>query len=125
MNAVTRLYKTTLTELAVPSTYEGNNVTRISSSAFTDFERLETLTLGQNIAVISSSAFQSCAELKNVSLPSSLTLLEDYIFEGCHNLTNVTYAGTVAEWEAIEKQSSWNGDAFFTGVCTDGTVEVS
>ena len=125
MSTVTRLYKTALTELAIPSTYEGNNVTRISPSAFTDFERLETLTLGENMTVISSSAFQNCVALKNVSLPSSLTLLEDYIFEGCHNLTNVTYAGTVSEWEAIEKQTSWNGDASFTVVCTDGTVEVS
>ena len=42
----------------------------------------------------------------------------------CSNLTAIRYEGTVAEWNAIEKESDWDkGSDNYTVYCIDGEIK--
>ena len=65
--------------------------------------------------------FRDCANLESVSIPSGVIMLGRNVFENCPKLTNVTFAGTMAQWEAIEKENDWNyGMSTNTIHCSDG-----
>jgi hypothetical protein len=43
----------------------------------------------------------------------------------CKSLTTITYAGTVEEWNAIEKSGSWDSNIPATEVtCSNGSVSL-
>ena len=58
---------------------------------------------------ISNAAFIQCFELTSITIPNSVTSIGDYTFAGCSNLNTVNYGGTIAQWNDIEKGTSWCG----------------
>lgn len=63
--------------------------------------------------------------LTHASIGTSVKSIIEYAFNGCSNLTNITYRGTMAEWEGITFDDTWNaGCPEMTVTCTDGTITV-
>lgn len=77
----------------------------IGDNAFTSCGHLTEVRLPEGLTSVGSSAFAACQSLKTVSLPLSLTEIGVSAFEYCNSLSNVYYAGTQAQWEAVDVES--------------------
>ncbi len=55
-----------------------------------------------------------------------VTSIGNSAFNRCSSLTNITFKGTKAQWNAIEKNYSWDGyTGNYTVRCTDGYITKS
>ena len=64
--------------------------------------------------------------MTGLELPDSLTEIQSGALSGCTRLENIQFAGTMAQWAAIEKGEGWNEGVPATVVhCTDGDVKKS
>ncbi len=107
------------TSFAIP-----DGVTSIGSYAFYDCSSLTSVTIGDSVT-IDTFAFYDCSSLTNVTLSDGVTALGGSVFWNCGNLISVTFRGTIAQWDRIEKSSTWeNGSAIKIVVCSDGTVSI-
>ena len=51
--------------------------------------------------------------------------ISDCAFASCDSLTSVTFEGTMAEWDAVDKDSYWNDySSLGAVVCSEGAVPV-
>lgn len=74
---------------------------------------------------IGNNAFEDCSSLTSVTIGNSVTSIGTWAFDGCTSLTSVTFEGTVEQWNAVVKGSSWKDNCPFTDVkCSGGTVSV-
>ena len=61
--------------------------------------------------------------LEKITLPTTIRKLCTGVMQNCPALTTVVYKGTTAQWEAIEKEAGWIGEAAsVTIVCSDGNI---
>lgn len=117
----------------------GEGVAEVGDQAFGESFDLETLYLGDGVTILGEGAFISDFKLhvsfgensslsriktsglipvyRDTVLPRSLAQLDQGAILG----DEVGYAGTVAEWEAIEKHEEWCSEPI-TVHCTDGDV---
>lgn len=125
---VTEIYSVALSncdfieEIVIP---EG--VTVIRNQAFYRCVNLKKITLPSTLEYIYDSAFADCESLVSIVIPREVKLIETWAFRDCKNLTKFTFAGTVAEWNAIQKGmgNNWNDGCPFTVIhCSDGDVEL-
>lgn len=89
---------------------------------------ITNITLPEGLEEIESSAFYDCKYLTTVYLPVSLNKLGAGIFS-CAAVNELHYAGTMAQFEAIEKptygvwySSCWTLHAV---ICTDGDIPIT
>lgn len=130
-----------LEKIALP-----DSVTSIGGSAFHSCNKLEKITLPSSVTSIGNSAFASCSELTEITIPSGVTSIEKDVFSACKKLEKITipssvtvigngafsycsklqtinYDGSMEQWNAIEKKSSWNeSTGNYTIYCTDGEI---
>lgn len=77
-----------------------------------------------SVTSIGEYAFDQCGWLGYFTIPKSVTFIEKYAFTYC-NFNEIKFSGTVAEWNAIEKDFGWKYGVRTTKViCSDGEVEV-
>ena len=106
--------------LVIPSSHDGKPVSALQSRAFKERNSINEVVIPETIKIIPLSAFYGCKALTSIYLPSSLEKMEYLAFYGCKQLSDVYYAGTKAQWKAIE-----DGGAIDTKVtihCTDGDI---
>lgn len=123
----------------------GAGVEVIGSGAFKNCTKLKDITFSDNITTICNQSFWGCHALTEIELPKKLTEIYEQAFIFCKNLKKVTiknkprrigvqafafsalqsieFAGTISQWNAIEKGNRWNEDTWFDSVvsCSDGT----
>ena len=76
-----------------------------------------------NSTSISSHAFYGYTSITEVVIPDSVTSIGDNAFAFCANLTKINYMGTVAQWNSINKQPTWDySTGTYTIYCTDGSI---
>ena len=71
-----------------------NKVEFISSCAFCNCSRLQTVTFGNNVSVVYYGAFEGCSELEDVRLNHGLLEIGQYAFRGT-NITKLFIPDTV------------------------------
>ena len=95
---------TSLTSVTIP-----DSVTSIDVCAFDGCKSLTSVTIPNSVTSIGDCAFQYCASLTSVTIPDSVTSINNGAFYDCTSLTDVYYAGSEAQWKAI--QISYGNDA--------------
>ncbi len=109
---------TEMTSIVIP-----DGVTSIGDNAFYNCSSLTSVTIGDGVTSISYQAFIGCSSLTSITIPDSVTSISNSAFSGCSSLTDITFAGTKAQWKAIEKGYSWNNNTGnYTIHCTDGDI---
>lgn len=123
----------------------GAGVSTVGELAFFGCNKLETLHIGQDVTYIGPDALREAGSgsygpgvqitfdencrltelseqafwtsLRDTILPTSITRINYWVFYG----GEISYAGTIAEWEAIEKDEAWCCEPI-TVHCADGDV---
>ena len=83
-----------LTDVTIPSTYQGVTVTSIAARAF-ESSSVTSITLPDSINSIGEYAFRSCSNLTSVNLPEGITDLPKYLFFSCSSLTGISLPSTL------------------------------
>lgn len=83
-----------VTDIEIPSTYQGVPVTSIGANAFHG-TRIQSIKIPESVTMIGKEAFENCSLLSSVSLPEGLTELGTYIFGFCQNLKIITLPSTL------------------------------
>ncbi|MBQ3639775.1 MAG: leucine-rich repeat protein [Clostridia bacterium] len=73
------------------------------------------------VETIEADAFIFCKALSAVALPHTLKRIDLTCFYFCSDSLEVTYAGTLEEWEAVEKPIAHAFPNFPQVICSDGT----
>lgn len=110
-------YKTRLTEITIP-----NNVKVIGAYAFYDCESLKTVNIGDGVTKIEEMAFAECDYMQSLELGAGLTFIGEGACTNCSGLTLITFNGTTAQWDTVERDSSWryNLPWWLNVLCADG-----
>jgi len=91
--------------------------------AFFGCDELKSVIISDGVTHIGSLAFNCCRELESVTIPASVTSIARKAFYDCRFLSTIVFEGTVEEWNALGKGSSWNYKVPATEVqCSDGTA---
>ena len=122
----------------------GNGVTEIQSRAFKDCAELSTVTLGTNVQIIGEECFYECYDLTNIVLPDSIKRIEKSAFQATnlksvvigsslefigekafsfYGLKDIYFNGAKAQWNAIEKGTSWQPWSSYTVHCSNGDIK--
>ncbi len=113
-------YTGTEKEITLPNDFNGHDY-EINGHAF-EYLDLTSITLSDGVTAIGDSAFKDCDALTSLTITSSVSKISGSVFYGC-NLFTLQYTGTVADWNAIVKDTYWNNNApRFTVECTDGNA---
>lgn len=86
----------------------GDGVSSIGNSAFVDCSGLTSITIPNSVSVIGAYAFKRCTSLATVTMSAFVQVIKTEAFCGCMALMNIIFKGTPAQWDAIEKGSSWD-----------------
>ena len=66
-------------------------------------------TVRYEAAEVGEELFTRCINLSSLTLAHSVKKLGARIFPYCENLHTITYEGTLAEWQALPKDDTWDG----------------
>lgn len=106
-----------LTSINIP---EG--VTHIGHNAFHGNSSITSINIPNSVIFIGVS-FIECSGLTSINIPAGVTYLDMGTFDGCSSLMSITFNGTIAQWNAMSKDSNWNRNCVATYVqCSDGQV---
>ena len=111
------------TELTVPAT-----VTNMGTRVFEACPALTTVRY--EAPTLSDFTFTSCPNLSSVTIAKTVTRIGSHWMNYCPLLKEIIYEGSLAEWNAIEKQSNWDANSGQNAqhgldkvICTDGFME--
>lgn len=79
----------TVTELTIPSEYNGEPITDLSPNVFQDSKHLRSIYVPDSVKRIWGCAFENCTSLETVRLPEKLNMFTSYIFWKCTSLKEV------------------------------------
>ena len=115
-------------ELVIPSTYvdsKGNKykVTMDYGNGF-GYLSAQKITLPDGFKEI-HEGFDMCMYVKRIYLPKTITKLYGEVLTSCVSLQTIYFAGTKAQWNAIDKDERWNFNApAFDVSCSDGIINI-
>ncbi len=99
-----------------------DSVKAIGMSAFETCSELNRAVLG-GVIEIGRYAFLDCTALEEVYLPATLRKIDDYAFFHCYRLKSVIFAGSMADWNAVEKGKMWDKKiGKYCVHCSDGDL---
>jgi hypothetical protein len=108
----------------LPSITLGANVTSIYDSAFERCSNLTGIVIPEKVTRIEIATFHSCMNLVTVNLPAGITYIGRDAFMLCSSLRTINFAGTMAQWNAMERDENWKDYVSnFDVVCIDGVIE--
>ncbi|MBE6536484.1 MAG: leucine-rich repeat domain-containing protein [Ruminococcaceae bacterium] len=88
-------YDGSATYINIPDEYEGKPVTRISSNAFYDKNKIVSVVIPDSVTYIGNDTFHDCDRLTSVTIGNGVTSIGDDAFLGCDRLTSVTIGNGV------------------------------
>lgn len=121
----TIVYRAFYRRYSLTSVSIGNSVTSIGDEAFRDCTRLTSIIITNSVTSIGNNAFSNCTGLTSVTIGIGVAHIADGAFYYCTGLTTISYAGTIAQYNAITKSTSWHVNVPATVVhCTDGDAPI-
>ena len=88
-----------------------------------DMQEDGVFVIKEGITKIKDYALKGLKDLTSITIPDSVTSIGYKAFSGCSGLTAINFQGTMAQWQAIGKGSSWDSNTGeYTVHCTDGTI---
>ena len=94
-----------------------------SESAVIRNGQVTEIVLPSSLQQLRYGALSGNKALTRVTLPRALSHIANDVFRDCVNLREICFAGTMQEWEQIEKDDKWDrGLTGYTVICSDGTV---
>ena len=103
----------------------------INNAAFKDCTAMKTVEMGNNDVSLYSYVFSGCSSLENIKLPDKLSSLGLYMFKGCESLKEITVPDSVISITTgtfencpVAKLTILNGDCMITGKDVFGDVEI-
>ena len=82
-------YLGSTSEVVIPKSIDGVNVTEIGSHCFTKNENVRSITVPDGVKTICNGAFEDCPELIEVNMSDSVEEVGDALFKGSYKLKNV------------------------------------
>lgn len=102
----------------------GNSVTSIGVSAFGGCTGLMSITIPDSVTSIGFRTFAYCSGLTSVTIGNGVTSISYEAFSSCNYLKRIEFAGTIAQWNKINKYDRWdNSTGAYKIYCTDGTID--
>ena len=86
-----------VTELAIPSEYNGEPITDLSPNVFQNSKHLRSIYVPDSVKRIWGCAFESCTSLETVRLPETLYMFNSYVFWKCTSLKEVILPKNLAD----------------------------
>ncbi|MBQ8372601.1 MAG: leucine-rich repeat domain-containing protein [Clostridia bacterium] len=80
--------KLSITKITIPSTYNGEPVTKIGGYAFA-YTGIVSVNIPDSVTEIGECAFLGCSSLADISLPSTLEMIGERAFYECSSLTEI------------------------------------
>ena len=74
----------------------------IEEMLFSDCSLLESVNIPDGVTKIDRYAFNECSSLSSITIPASVTFIGSCVFLSCSKLKTINYAGSAAQWSAIE-----------------------
>ena len=106
---VTELGMNAFAGTAIKSVTVPSSVVTVGAMAFSECQYLETVRYGGK--VISDRMFVRCTKLKNLTLTKSVKEIVGGCFNYCESLNQITYEGSLADWNAVKKNTNWDSHA--------------
>ncbi len=69
---------------------EGNEITSIGGSLFSNCTNMTSVELPDTITKIHNDAFYNCSSLESIDIPDGVTYIGEYAFEGCETIPEFT-----------------------------------
>lgn len=107
-----------VTDIVIPSEYNGKKVTHIGEYAFSHKFLVTSITIPDTVTSIEEGAFLSCASLTSITIPDSVTYVDHYAFQKCTSLTSITIPDSVTYMGALV----FEGSRALTVYCEDESV---
>ena len=83
------------TELVIPATINGHNVTSIGYEAFYYCRSLTSIEIPSGVTSIGSYAFSGCSSLTSIEIPSGVTSIGNGAFSNCSSMTSIEIPSSV------------------------------
>ena len=106
---VTELGVNAFAGTAIKSVTVPPSVATVGAMAFSECQYLETVRYGGK--VISDRMFVRCTKLKNLTLTRNVKEIVGGCFNYCESLNQITYEGSLADWNAVKKNTNWDSRA--------------
>ena len=102
-----------------------SGIMAIGGGAFSGCTSLVSAKIPAGVTEIGNGAFLGCSSLSSVEIPQSVTKIGWSAFGWGDALSSVGFAGTKAEWNAVEKERYWLSEysAIECVQCADGVVK--
>ena len=124
LDNVANLYldDTLVKDLVIP-----DDVTSVSSYAFSGCYSLTNVTIPDNVTAIGDYVFNECSSLTSVTIPDSVTTIGNYAFSDCSSLASVTIPDSVTTigYNAFSGCSSLTSVVIPDGVTSIGSYAFS
>ena len=122
-----KVYGSTFNNCANLESVDLNGYQTIESTMFIQCISLNELKGSEKVTYIANSAFYGCTSL-TVNLTPSLQKIGECAFAFLYQNGEavINFAGTVDEWNSIEKAENWNTNSRLVTVnCTDGVIKLT
>ena len=89
------------TNLDIPSTLDGNTVTKIAPEVFYNCSKLVSVTIPDSVTEIGYRAFCASENLTTITIPDSVTKIGSLAFNGCSALVNINLPNSLTDIEEL------------------------